>query len=353
MGMQSRYLFMKWPCLSMGAALAAAAAEGAWQGAAPEVEPAPSPGAAVSRTLTRRALWRLRRLLARPELSFLGAWAGNESMLAELHTRLSSGELAVVPDFLRADVAETVREDTLRGISMGWLRPVGTPMSRLGLDGPMLAEIASPSLPPAERCRMLRALDDRLGFKFRYHVLDPRNAGHEIKAADFPGQMRLYSGFASKTWTKALMLLLTGSHEVPDGADFELPFYREYRPEDYALFHNDVDGSNKYRALCMNYWLSKQVASTNEDADASLGGSFLWCGPADSTGRFPEARRLPPAWNTASIFAPCAGSWHAVEAVQESAPASGLRRLSFTSWLSAPRPPRASGKAPPGSEDEL
>lgn len=161
------------------------------------------------------------------------------------------------------------------------------------------------------------------------------------RAGDFPGHVRIFAGMASTAWKQALMLLLTGSRKVPEGTDFEMPYYRDFWPRGYTLIHNDMDGGEGDRALCVNLWLP------TSGWQAHWGGSFLWCGPPGDGTRFPEAERIPVAFNLASLFVPhSVSAWHAVDAVVGEQPGDEHHRFSLTSWLRVPR--RRSRQEQPG-----
>lgn len=273
--------------------------------------------------LRTKELKHVRRILLRPEFHFLGHWRYNISFLRHLNSKLVNGGFAVIDNFLSSNIAELVYHDTVRGVQDGWLRPLGVPINQSGLN---LSEYTA-AVSPQERCRTLGHAEAQLGFKFQFHVLDPRGKT-TVKAHQFPGHVQTLYGLASESWKEALVCLLTGHAEVPVGTKFETPYFREFLPDDYALLHNDLGGGRR-RALCVNYWF------TSTKWSHEMGGDFLWCGPRDYKGSFPDAERITPKFNQASLFAPQLNSWHAVELV-----AAGKQevehRFSFTSWLEVP-----------------
>lgn len=249
------------------------------------------------------------------------------------------GQFAIIDGFLATDVARAVTRDTMRGTREGWLRPLGTALNASGLD----LEAYAAALAPAERCAMLRKAEARLGFKFQFHILDPRGKATP-KAQEFPGHLRVLGGLSGESWRRVLLALLFGSAAAvaASSAEFDPPYFREFVAGDYALLHNDLGGSNR-RALCMNYWFASEGWSDD------WGGAFLWCGPRgdpsgarDAAARAvlenPQAARVPPAFNQASLFIPQPDSWHAVDVVAAHKVPSE-RRFSFTSWLEVPLGP--------------
>mmetsp|Transcript_5068 Transcript_5068/g.11256 ORF Transcript_5068/g.11256 Transcript_5068/m.11256 type:complete len:313 (+) Transcript_5068:72-1010(+) len=280
--------------------------------------------------LNEVSLGRLSKLLSSDEFRFLGSWRLNVTFLQHLNARLVNGSFAVIDGFFSADVAKAVFQDTLRGAEAGWFRGKGMALNATGVDVDSYFAAAS----PAARCAMLDAVDERIGFKFSFQALDPRGQATP-RASDFPGHVAVFSGLLSKRWTEALLLLLTGSSAQSAAAEFEMPYFREFRTADYTLLHNDMGGDTR-RALCLNYWIPSQRWKR------SWGGNFLWCGSRDRTKHFPDAVRLRPLFNQANVFVPHSTSWHAVDAVE--APLGSARhRFSFTSWLNVPLEGRERG----------
>ncbi|CAE8657996.1 unnamed protein product [Polarella glacialis] len=285
--------------------------------------PTPDSGHWKFDLLGDRGLQKIQKLLAKPELAFLGSWRFNVSFLRDLNARLVNSvagrsDFALIDGFLDEDVARAVLRDTEVGLERGWSRALGTgPLNATGLDLEAYRKASS----PADRCKLLEKEERKLGFQFQFHVLDPR--GHATpRAGDFPGHMSVLRGLSSKRWMQVLSLLLTGSGKRPANDDFEPPYFRDFTHGDYALLHNDLGGKGR-RVLCLNYWLPTPGWL------AEWGGNFLWCGSGGSG----QAARTVPVFNQASLFVPTQDSWHAVELVDAEHKDAKEHRFSFTSWL--------------------
>ena len=203
--------------------------------------------------LNRKGAKQLRKLLSQPQFQLLGPWKRDVNSLIDINRRLLKGSFAIIDQFLAAGVWNMVFNDTLKGISQGWMKRSGRPWKKPGVNSAAYRKAESAKA----RCNFLH----NYGFTFGYHVLDPRGRESDLMASDFPGHMQVYRGLSVENWTRILFILLTGQDAIPVNADFEMPYYREYRTGDCALLHNDMDGRNGIRALCFNYWHARWPSS--------------------------------------------------------------------------------------------
>lgn len=286
------------------------------------------------RPLGRGGASRIRQMLEGSDFDFLGPWRSNTTLIQEANERLVRGDPVLIDKFLDDRRANALYSELLSSAREGLLhtrRTSDLPFSATGVNTTAWAMDASAS----SRCGVLAEVGH--DFKFRHHACCAGEPSPDRHAA-----MQTFARSFGQRWAGAMNLLLAGSgyrvlNESAGATTLEAALdrnsFREFFVGDYHLLHTDSLSS---RVLTINYWLA-----TPAGWNPNWGGSLLWCGlPRYSHGEtvlpsFPDAVRIPPAFNQALIFLPHLESIHAVEPVLPTK-APDAHRFASTFWMTAP-----------------
>lgn len=265
------------------------------------------------------------RLLGGPEHAFLGTWRHNASLLREVNEKLIRGLPVILDGFLNASLADSLYGEMLLESEAGRLHSRHSSDVEFEATGINISAFGA-SFAPRDRCRVLAEVGHE--FKFRHHACCEAGPPQRLAAL-----RTLEASFAGQ-WANATNLLLAGSGyrvlgQTMLGSALDQNSFREFRVGDYHLLHTD---SLAGRVLTVNYWLATPGWAPE------WGGNLLWCGLpqySDNAGvppEFPEAQRIPPAFNQAMLFLPHVESIHGVEPVLPSKSADA-HRFAFTAWM--------------------